>query len=109
MGRLLWKPTAEQIKATHMYRFMTTVNERFGADFSQYEDLYDWSVQHIPDFWATLWDFADIRATSGYTQVLDDVNKMPGATWNNSSSRRSRWASHSRRRSGRRSAARGER
>ena len=35
----------------------------------------------IPDFWARLWEFADIKASRGYDQVVDDVRKMPGAKW----------------------------
>jgi acetoacetyl-CoA synthetase len=38
-------------------------------------------VQNIPQFWASLWDFLDIQASEPATQVIDDVTKMPGATW----------------------------
>jgi acetoacetyl-CoA synthetase len=81
MGRLLWKPTEDQIKKTNMYRFMQSINEQYGKDFSSYSALYQWSVENIPDFWASLWSFVDVRASISYEQVVDDLTKMPGAKW----------------------------
>ena len=81
MAQKLWEPTPDRIKQTQMYKFMTKVNNEFGHSFSSYPELYDWSVQNIPEFWATLWDFLDIQATQPYIQVIDDVTKMPGAKW----------------------------
>jgi acetoacetyl-CoA synthetase len=81
MAKKLWEPTPDRIKQTQMYKFMTKVNNEFGHSFSSYPELYDWSVQNIPEFWATLWDFLDIQATQPYKQVIDDVTKMPGTKW----------------------------
>jgi acetoacetyl-CoA synthetase len=81
MGKLLWQPTEEQIRATNMYRFMTIVNERFGKRFTRYDELYRWSVENIADFWATMWDVAGIIAAKGYQRVIDDATRMPGAKW----------------------------
>jgi hypothetical protein len=39
------------------------------------------SIENIPDFWACVWDFAEIKASKGYDTVVDDVRKMPGAKW----------------------------
>jgi acetoacetyl-CoA synthetase len=64
-----------------MYRFMTQVNEKYGHDFSDYDSLYQWSVDEIADFWTAMWEFADIRASKPYDQVVDDAGKMPGAKW----------------------------
>ncbi|RLB16702.1 MAG: acetoacetate--CoA ligase [Deltaproteobacteria bacterium] len=81
MGKMLWKPSEERIKKTNMYRFMQTISERFNKDFDDYNSLYAWSVENIPEFWATMWEFADIRASRAYDEVIDDVTKMPGAKW----------------------------
>jgi acetoacetyl-CoA synthetase len=64
-----------------MYRFMTLVNAKHGKDFSDYEALYQWSVDHIPDFWAAMWEFGGIIASEPYSQVVDDPGRMPGAKW----------------------------
>ena len=81
MDKILWKPSEEQIKKTNMYRFMGIVNQKFEKEFTEYDSLYNWSIEHIPDFWATMWEFADIRASRIYDRSIDDVKKMPGARW----------------------------
>ncbi|MBU4175838.1 MAG: acetoacetate--CoA ligase [Actinobacteria bacterium] len=81
MAKLLWKPSEERVKGSNMYSFMQYINRRFDRDFSSYDELYQWSVDNIPDFWAAMWEFADIKASSDYEEVIDDVGKMPGAKW----------------------------
>jgi len=81
MSKLLWKPSEERIKGTNMYRFMGFINEKYNQDFTEYEPLYQWSIENIPDFWASMWEFAEIKASKSYDQVIDDVTKMPGASW----------------------------
>ena len=81
MAKLLWQPSEARIKASNMYRFMHVINERFGQDFTEYNDLYQWSIDNIPDFWATFWEFAGIVASQPYDQVIDNLHKMPGAQW----------------------------
>ena len=81
MSKLLWKPSEEQIKNSNMYRFMGIVNEKYQQKFNEYAPLYEWSIENIAEFWATMWDFADIVASKPYEQVIDDVGKMPGARW----------------------------
>ncbi|MBW1997202.1 MAG: acetoacetate--CoA ligase, partial [Deltaproteobacteria bacterium] len=81
MAKLLWRPSEERIKASNMYRFMQFINERFGRNFKGYEELYRWSVENIPDFWASMWEFAGIKASKPHYEVVDDAFRMPGAKW----------------------------
>jgi acetoacetyl-CoA synthetase len=81
MAELLWQPSEQQIKQTHMYRFMQLINNQFNCSFSRYEELYQWSIDHIPEFWAGMWDFAQIKFSEPYKEVVDDLTKMPGAKW----------------------------
>ena len=81
MGELLWTPSQERIEKSNIRRFMAMVNEKSGKHFTEYDKLYQWSVQNIPDFWAMMWDFAGIRASRTYDRVVDDLDKMPGAAW----------------------------
>ncbi|MBW1766314.1 MAG: acetoacetate--CoA ligase [Deltaproteobacteria bacterium] len=81
MSKLLWKPSEERIKSTNMYRFMGFINERYNQNFTEYEPLYQWSIENISDLWASVWEFAQIKASRPYDQVIDDVTKMPGAKW----------------------------
>jgi len=81
MAKLLWKPSQERIESTNMYRFMNFINEEHNKNFTEYAPLYQWSIENIPDFWAAMWDFLEIKASKSYDQVIDDVTKMPGAKW----------------------------
>jgi len=81
MGKLLWQPSEERIKNSNIYRFMGVINEKFNKDFEDYDQLYQWSIENIPDFWAAMWDFAQIKVSRSYEQVVDDITKMPGAKW----------------------------
>jgi len=81
MGKLMWMPSQDRIEKSNMRRFMAMVNERFGKHFTEYDELYQWSVENIPDFWAMMWSFAGIRASRVYDRVVDDLDKMPGTAW----------------------------
>ena len=81
MAKILWKPSEERVKNSNMYRFMTFINEKHGLTFTKYDPLYQWSLENIPAFWAAMWEFADIRASKPYDQIVDDPTKMPGAKW----------------------------
>ena len=81
MRKPLWVPSNDRIKNANMTRFMEWVNHKHGKRFGTYDELYQWSVDRIPDFWAALWEFAEIQASKTYAQVIDDPARMPGAKW----------------------------
>ena len=61
MARLLWEPSEQRIKQSNMFRFMSATNEKYQENFSEYPELHKWSIDHIPEFWEAMWDFADIK------------------------------------------------
>ena len=77
----LWRPSEDQIKNANITRFIEYVNGKHGKKFKTYQDLYQWSIDRIPDFWARMWEFADIKASRGSDQVVDNLSKLPGAKW----------------------------
>jgi len=81
MKKPLWEPSPERMAKANMTRFIRLVNEKYGKSFRTYPELYDWSITEIADFWAAMWEFAEIRASQGYRRVVDDPTKMPGAKW----------------------------
>ena len=81
MAKLLWEPSEQRIKNSNIYKFMQFINERYGTDIKEYRPLYKWSVENIPEFWASFWDYADIKYSKTYDTVIDDLGKMPGAKW----------------------------
>ena len=76
---VLWTPSAERADASRMADFLRFLEDR-GLHFDDYQALWDWSVRDLEAFWAAIWDFADIRATTPYETVLTR-RVMPGAEW----------------------------
>ena len=76
----LWQPTEEERERTEMWRFMRWAGERHGREFSDYDELWRWSVDELEVFWANIWEFCGVRASKPYDRVLGS-HEMPGARW----------------------------
>src|ERR1700739_4526169 len=81
MKEPLWRPSEERIKNANMAHFIEFINWRYGKQFQTYDDIYQWSIDKIPDFWESMWEFGEIKASREYDIVVDDLKKMPGARW----------------------------
>src|ERR1700752_1132586 len=81
MRQPLWRPSEERIQQANITRFIDEVNARGNLNLGSYTELYQWSVENIPDFWGAVWDFAEIKASKPYNQVVEDLTKFPGAKW----------------------------
>jgi len=77
----LWIPTEQRKRDTNITRFMDAVNARWRLNLASYSDLYQWSVENLADFWAEVWDFAEIKASKRYDTVVTDLSVFPGAKW----------------------------
>jgi acetoacetyl-CoA synthetase len=81
MTKKLWEPSQARIDGTNMKRFCGLVNERHGLALADYPALWQWSVDHLTEFWAAAWDFLAIRSSERGRLVVDDLGKFPGAKW----------------------------
>ena len=77
MAKTLWRPN--QINNTHMMKFMDRVNDVYSLDIKSYQDLHNWSVKNIPEFWEEIWNQSEIIHSSTYTDVIDDLHKIAKA------------------------------
>jgi acetoacetyl-CoA synthetase len=71
--KLLWRPSADEVE-----RATITAFARSRGLPEEYHDLWRWSVEHIDEFWAAIWDHFGVDGAHG--KVLGSRN-MPGATW----------------------------
>ena len=69
-GQLLWTPSDPD--ASEMARFMRA------RGFSEYDELWRWSVEDLDGFWGALWEWFEIEGS--YDSVLGSA-EMPGAEW----------------------------
>ena len=49
-----------------------------GHTFASYEELWQWSIDDLEGFWASVWDYFEVKGS--YERVLGSRD-MPGAEW----------------------------
>lgn len=79
-GMLLWEPSEEMKRQSNLVRYMQWLEREKGLHFDSQAALWQWSVEHLEDFWASIWDYFQIQASKPYQTVLVE-RKMPGAQW----------------------------
>jgi acetoacetyl-CoA synthetase len=63
-----------------MTRYMRSLDAERGRSLGDYAEMWKWSVTELEEFWASIWDFFEVRASTPYTEVLAE-RTMPGAKW----------------------------
>jgi acetoacetyl-CoA synthetase len=79
-GSLLWEPPAELRERAVMTRYLRWLKDDRGLDLADYHALWQWSVDDLEAFWASIWDFFGVEPSTPYERVLGD-RSMPGAEW----------------------------
>lgn len=79
MSAALWSPSATQIEQAAITAFHREIERRHGVSLPDYTALWQWSVDHIEDFWLAVWDLCGVIAETRGDRVLVDGDKMPGA------------------------------
>jgi acetoacetyl-CoA synthetase len=79
-GLPLWEASEERKQQANVTRYMQWLADTRKLHFATREDLWQWSVTHIEDFWASLWEYFHVKASKPYKTVLVE-RKMPGAQW----------------------------
>ena len=77
----IWRPSAARIAESNLTRFTACLNARRSMKLNGYEELYAWSVSHPEEFWTEVARFADVRADWGTGPVLENADRMPGASF----------------------------
>lgn len=80
MSKILWEPNEDRANSTTMAKFTRWVESERGLNFSDYNEMWRWSVDDLDGFWSAIWDFFEIRSFAPYERVLTSRD-MPGAEW----------------------------
>ncbi|SNY28494.1 acetoacetate--CoA ligase [Paractinoplanes atraurantiacus] len=75
-GTVLWEPPAGVRETSRIGRYMSWLG-RGGDDYAA---LWQWSVDDLPGFWQSIWDYFDVQAAQKPTAVISEKS-MPGAKW----------------------------
>jgi acetoacetyl-CoA synthetase len=77
---IVWTPSPERIAAATITHYREWLNETRGLAFADYAGLWQWSVDELEDFWASIWEFFEVEASESYERVLTR-RELPGAEW----------------------------
>lgn len=76
----IWIPNEDRIGSSNLKTYLTFVNKHFQKDFHNYEEIYNWSIHDIEDFWKSIWEYSDLIHSRSFSSVLEE-RVMPGAKW----------------------------
>ena len=76
----LWTPAAEFAEDSNLSHYIKWLSDSKGTDLNDYQDLWEWSVRNIPEFWSGLLEYFNIEYSGEYQQVLQG-EAMPGINW----------------------------
>jgi acetoacetyl-CoA synthetase len=78
---MLWKPSEEDKNKSQMQHFINLIVAKYQLSDNKYNTVHKWSIDKPDEFWAEIWEFCNIINSKKYTSVVDNKNKMPGASW----------------------------
>ncbi|MBB5870281.1 acetoacetyl-CoA synthetase [Allocatelliglobosispora scoriae] len=80
MTTILWTPPADVLETTRIGHYLRWLADERGRTFGGYAELWQWSVDDLPGFWRSIWDYFEVVAHTEPAETLGDAH-MPGARW----------------------------
>lgn len=72
----LWKPSRYFTEQSLLKKYMEWLFVKKGLYFRDYDDLWDWSVTDLDNFWESIFQFFDVQSDTLYREVID--RPVPG-------------------------------
>ena len=80
VGDILWEPSQQWVEDSNLYKYRQWLKATRNLEFSSFQELRRWSLDHLDDFWQSIWDYFKIESSTPPTAVLGK-RSMPGAEW----------------------------
>jgi len=77
---ILWSPSVERYQASTMAAFERYLSKKHELTFSDYNDMWRWSISDLNSFWGAIADFFELRFFEQPQKILNK-RAMPGAEW----------------------------
>ncbi|MFC4004999.1 acetoacetate--CoA ligase [Prauserella oleivorans] len=77
---VLWRPSPDRVEQTRIADFRRWLRAERGVTTENYDQLWEFSVGSLGDFWSAVTDYLGVRWHQQGTRVLSGL-EMPGATW----------------------------
>src|SRR3954453_18172107 len=68
------------VERSNLTAYIRWLADNRDLHFTDYHDLWRWSVTEVEEFWGTLWEYFRVIADAPYEEVLNE-RVMPGARW----------------------------
>ena len=85
-GKLLWQPSLAQQAGSRISEYLQFLERSRGLAFSEYAELYAWSITELGEFWASIAEYFQVKfwasAAPGPTGELPWAHWFEGATLN---------------------------
>jgi len=75
----LWEGNDAFKQNSHLNNYQNWLLKHHNLKFSNYHELWKWSVDNIEDFWESVWNYFKITSNSPYKRVLSGA--MPDCKW----------------------------
>lgn len=75
----VWTPDPTRAAGSQVARFARRISDRHGVDLPDYRALWQWSIDHLAEFWQEVRDLFEVDLGSPTAVLADDA--MPGAVW----------------------------
>ncbi|MBT8191240.1 MAG: acetoacetate--CoA ligase [Bacteroidia bacterium] len=76
---ILWTPGKEFVSRSQLRKYISWLELNRKMSFKSYEELWQWSVNNIEEFWESIWQYFDVADHGMYDEILQ--GDMPGAKW----------------------------
>ena len=76
----IWIPSNERVENSNFNQYFAFLKTHFKKDFNKYDELYNWSISEIEEFWKSIWEYSGIIHSKSFETVLSK-RIMPGVKW----------------------------
>lgn len=77
----IWTPSAQRVADSNISALIRRLNAEHGAGLEDFRALYAYSIAKPAEFWLSLWDHLGIVSDGRGEVAVDDISRVPGATW----------------------------
>jgi acetoacetyl-CoA synthetase len=79
-AKMLWQPSDNFSRQSNLWKYIQWVNHTYDKSFSGYEELWNWSVTNVAEFWESLWKYFSIMH-EGTLEKIVSGDVMPHTVW----------------------------
>jgi len=79
-GDILWQPSSEIWQASHLSHYVQWLSREKHLSFPDYAALWHWSIQEIPAFWKSIWEYFALPELDERVVVMSK-DPMPRTRW----------------------------